>query len=143
SPSAGVRPAIYTKDFTRALAVAEMTAPAYACEARTTGPLVRSRTRSNALASSLSDVKGIGAAITLNRLACKGRMTRLQLEPSAHPPWTTTIVLATFSAFIRRAPSLVGHRGAARCAPGGTLDNSSPSPSAIVRCARTASRSFG
>src|SRR5262245_37410799 len=95
SPSAGVRPATYTKDFTRTLALAEITAPAYACEARTTGPLVRSSTRSNAFTSSLRDVKGIGAAITLNPVACKGPMTLLQLAPSAHAPWTTTLVIVS------------------------------------------------
>src|SRR5262245_50066516 len=94
SPSAGVRPATYTKDFTRTLAVAEMTAPAYACAARTTGPLVRSSNRSSALTSSLRDVRGIGAASTLNPSACRGRMTPFQLEPSAHAPWTTTIVIS-------------------------------------------------
>src|SRR5262245_33531148 len=78
-----------------------MTAPAYACEARTTGPLVRSSTRSNAFTSSLRVVKGIGAAITLNPLACKGRMTLLQLEPSAHAPWTITMIIASFLPFIR------------------------------------------
>ena len=45
--------------------------------------------------SSLRDVKGIGAATTLNPLACKGRMTPLQLEPSAHAPWTMTMVIAS------------------------------------------------
>src|SRR5262245_40486203 len=88
-------PATYTKDFTRTLAVAEITAPAYACEARTTGPRVRSSNRSKAFTSSLRDVRGMGAATTLNPLACKGRMTPLQLEPSAHAPWTVTMVIAT------------------------------------------------
>src|SRR5262245_48887899 len=88
-------PATYTKDFTRTLAVAEITAPAYACEARTTGPRVRSSNRSKAFTSSLRDVRGMGAATTLNPLACKGRMTPLQLEPSAHAPWTMTMVIAT------------------------------------------------
>src|SRR5262245_21904087 len=109
---------MYTSDFTRALAVAEITAPAYACEARTTGPLVRSSTRSNAFASSLRDVKGIGGAITLNPLACKGRMTLLQLEPSAHAPWTMTMVNASLLPFIR---SLV------RSAGSGSSDSSIPS----------------
>src|SRR5262249_42634251 len=102
SPSAGVRPATYTKDFTRTLAVAEITAPAYACEARTTGPRVRSSTRSNAFTSSLRDVKGIGAATTLNLLACKGRMTLLQLEPSAHAPCTMTMLIVSSLPFIFR-----------------------------------------
>ena len=44
---------------------------------------------------------------------------------------------------LRLPPSLVSQRDAVRCASGGTFDKSGPSPSAIVRCARTASRSFG
>src|SRR5262245_22845817 len=118
---------MYTKDFTRALAVAEITAPAYACEARTTDPLVRSSTRSNAFASSLRDVKGIGAAITLHPLACKGRMTLLQLEPSAHAPWTMTMVNASLLPFIRPP------------APGGTemaRPLSASAPFRLLTCAR-------
>jgi hypothetical protein len=38
--------------------------------------------------------------------------------------------------------SLGGQRDPVRCASGGTFDKRAPSPSAMVRCASTASRSF-
>ena len=40
-------------------------------------------------------------------------------------------------------PALGGQRDPVRCASGGTFDKRAPSPSAMVRCASTASRSFG
>src|ERR1700733_12423324 len=69
-----------------------MTAPAYACPATITGPSVRVMVRFRAAASSLSDVNGIGAAITFKPRSSSERITACQLEPSAHAPWTTTTV---------------------------------------------------
>jgi hypothetical protein len=36
------------------------------------------------------EVSGIGAAMAATPSACKSRMTRLQLDPSAQAPWTIT-----------------------------------------------------
>src|SRR5437868_187720 len=72
-----------------------MTAPAYACPATITGPCVRAIVRLRAAASSLRDVRGIGAAITFKPRSSSGRTIACQLEPSAHAPWTT--MTAAFS----------------------------------------------
>src|ERR1700730_15357163 len=56
------------------------------------GPLVRAIVRFKAAASSLKDVRGIGAAITFKPRSSSGRTIACQLEPSAHAPWTTTTV---------------------------------------------------
>ncbi len=42
--------------------------------------------------SSVSDVRGIGAHVTLRPAFRNGRITLCQQEPSAHAPWTNTIV---------------------------------------------------
>ena len=57
-----------------------------------TGPLVLSITRWRAAMSSVSDVSGIGAHVTLRPSFRNGRMTFCQQEPSAHAPWTNTTV---------------------------------------------------
>src|SRR5271168_4864 len=72
--------------------VAPITPPAYAWPASTTGPSVRSMTRMTALMSSSSVVSGMGAAVTLMPACCRPVMTRAQLDPSAHAPWTRTTV---------------------------------------------------
>src|SRR5439155_26944775 len=79
-----------------------MTAPAYACPATITGPSVRAIVRFKAAASSLKDVRGIGAAITFKPRSSSGRTIACQLEPSAHAPWTTITV-----AFSEKAISLI------------------------------------
>jgi hypothetical protein len=53
-----------------------------------TGPFVLASARFSAAASSLRDVRGIGAAITFNPSFSSGRMTLLQLDPSAQAPCT-------------------------------------------------------
>src|ERR1700678_1766621 len=71
---------------------APTTPPAYAWPARTTGPSVRSMTRLTAFTSSSSVVSGLGAAGTLSPACCRPVPTRLQLDPSAQAPWTSTTV---------------------------------------------------
>src|SRR6266550_486108 len=57
------------------------------------GPLVLAIVRFNAVMSSPSDVSGRGAATTCSPCLLRGRMTSLQLDPSAQAPWATTTVL--------------------------------------------------
>src|SRR5262249_10046731 len=70
-----------------------MTAPAYACPVRITGPSVRAMARFNAAMSSANEVRGIGAATTRSPSRARPRITYFQLEPSAHAPWTATTVI--------------------------------------------------
>src|SRR5580704_4934102 len=83
---------MYTSDFTRSSLTAAITAPAYACPTRITGPVVLSKTWRRAAASSARVVRGIGAVVTLNPMFFNGKMTLLQQYPSAHAPWTSTAV---------------------------------------------------
>src|ERR1700734_3077402 len=48
--------------------------------------------RLTAFTSSSSVVSGMGAAVTLIPACCRPVMTRLQLDPSAHAPWTSMTV---------------------------------------------------
>jgi hypothetical protein len=48
--------------------------------------------------------KGIGAAITLHSLACKGRMTRLRLEPSAQLPFNRRYCTSEANTRLTRSP---------------------------------------
>src|SRR4029453_15466757 len=50
--------------------------------------------------SSVSDVRGIGAQITLRPCRCNGRMTLFQQEPSAHAPCTKMMAEPLGKAFI-------------------------------------------
>src|ERR1700684_3894708 len=107
--------------------VAPTTPPAYAWPARTTGPSVRSMARVTTFTSSSSVVSGMGAAVTLIPACCRPVMTRPQLEPSAHAPWTRTTVgvVGLMGAFRFRAvrPQRPISMGDADCQLGCTAQN--------------------
>jgi hypothetical protein len=63
-----------------------------ACPTTTTGPSVLSMVRSSAFTSSERVLSGIGAAITGIPASSRPVITRLQLDPSAQAPWTSTTV---------------------------------------------------
>src|SRR5258707_15283813 len=67
------------------------------------GPLCRLRTWRRRATSAASEVSGNWGAVMANPDACRDRITSLQLEPSAHAPWTSTtfgllLMLSIFSA---------------------------------------------
>src|SRR6516162_5246016 len=57
------------------------------------GPFVLTIVRFKATMSSLSEVRGRGAATTCSPSLLRRRMTSFQLDPSAQAPWATTTVL--------------------------------------------------
>jgi hypothetical protein len=61
--------------------------------------------------SSMSEVRGIGAHVILSLSFRNGRMTFCQQEPSAHAPWTNTIVAFSAKQLIVPPPSGLFHRG--------------------------------
>src|SRR6266581_8215503 len=71
-----------------------------------TGPLVRSSARVNAETSSVNEVSGIGAQMTLRPWSSNGRITSFQQEPSAHAPCVRTMVEFSAKPFIS-APRLL------------------------------------
>src|ERR1700722_12284188 len=73
-----------------------------------TGPLVLSITRRRAAASSLSDVRGMGAAVTWSPWFRSGRMTLLQQDPSAQAACTSTAVTFLREKLITQHPYLPG-----------------------------------
>src|SRR5271165_841321 len=68
-----------------------MTAPPYEWPTRTVGSAHSDKRRRVTAMSSLREVSGICAAVTLYPLACNSKMTLLQQEPSAHAPCTNMI----------------------------------------------------
>src|SRR5437879_13857460 len=54
------------------------------------GPVWRFNTWRRRATSAASEVSGNWGAVTMNPDACNNRITSLQLEPSAHAPWTST-----------------------------------------------------
>src|SRR5262249_19033953 len=69
-----------------------MTDPPQECPTRITSPPERSSALLVAATSSSSDVVGFCTEMTLYPLLTSGPMTLFQQEPSAHSPWTKTIV---------------------------------------------------
>src|SRR2546428_1080767 len=109
--------------------------PPYEWPATIIGPVRRFNTWRRRATSAASEVSGNWGAVTMNPDACNNRITSLQLEPSAHAPWTSTtfglllmvtIVRAELAAshestdsFLNRPPCLQARRavGRARLSP--------------------------
>src|SRR5216683_6594741 len=73
------------------------------------GPLCRRRTWRRRATSAASEVSGNWGAVTANPDACNDRITSLQLEPSAHAPWTSTTLGLSLMFNIVCAESAASH----------------------------------
>src|SRR5439155_23214746 len=69
---------------------AVITCPPYEWPATIVGPVRRFNTWRRRATSAARDVSGNCGAVTVKLAACKDSITSLQLEPSAHAPWTST-----------------------------------------------------
>src|ERR1700722_379481 len=68
-----------------------------------------------------NDINGIGAQITLSPCRCRGRITLLQQDPSAHAPCTKTMAEPCGNALI--AQTYFRHLGSRYRLPGETLSS--------------------